>query len=173
MAEDLNRFLINSMDRQSHLTVLAVLYDPRTGQAEFLNAGHPPIMISKPNGEVRELNFGQNPPLGVLPTSPSIDTELLQPGELLFLYTDGLTEMYDADGKCSAWRGSNRRSAGFIRPMRSFRCPNCAISFRRRLDEIRGHSPVTDDRTFLLAQAMKELVMVYSQTLGFFTGFGL
>jgi serine phosphatase RsbU (regulator of sigma subunit) len=154
MAEGLNRFLINSMDRQSHLTVLAVLFDPSTGHAEYLNAGHPPILVARPDGEVRELNWGCNPPLGVLPTSPQIDAADLQPGELLFLYTDGLSEMYDAAGKMLGVQGVKSRlgelySADSAAPLAQLR-----DRLSQKLDEIRGPSPATDDRTFLLARRM-------------------
>jgi serine phosphatase RsbU (regulator of sigma subunit)/pSer/pThr/pTyr-binding forkhead associated (FHA) protein len=154
MAQGLNRFLINSMDRQSHLTVLAVLFDPRTGHAEYLNAGHPPILIVRPDGEVRELNWGCNPPLGVLPTSPVIDAADLQPAELLFLYTDGVSEMYDAAGKMLGVQGVKSRlgelySANSGAPLAQLR-----DRLSQKLDEIRGPSPATDDRTFLLARRL-------------------
>jgi serine phosphatase RsbU (regulator of sigma subunit) len=154
MAQGLNRFLINSMDRQSHLTVLAVLFDPRTGHAEYLNAGHPPILVVRPDGEVRELNWGCNPPLGVLPTSPLIDADDLQPAELLFLYTDGLTEMYDAAGKMLGLQGVKSRLGELYSANSSAPLAQLRDRLSQKLDEIRGSSPVTDDRTFLLARRL-------------------
>jgi sigma-B regulation protein RsbU (phosphoserine phosphatase) len=154
MAEDLNHFLINSMDRQSHLTVLAVRFDPRSGQMEYLNAGHPPIMVSNRRGDVRELNFGHNPPLGVLPTSPTIDTDALGAGELLFLYTDGLTEMYDADGKMLGIAGVKMRIGELYSTNAGLPLAQLRDKLSDQLDEIRGESPATDDRTFLLARRL-------------------
>ena len=154
MAEDLNRFLINSMDRQSHLTALAVRFDPRTGQTEYLNAGHPPIMVCNRDGDVRELNFGHNPPLGVLPTSPTIDTDALGAGELLFLYTDGLTEMYDADGKMLGIAGVKMRIGELYAANAELPLAQLRDKLSSQLDEIRGPSPATDDRTFLLARRL-------------------
>ncbi|MGD0138297.1 MAG: SpoIIE family protein phosphatase [Tepidisphaeraceae bacterium] len=154
MAQGLNRFLINSMDRQSHLTVLAVLFDPRTGHAEYLNAGHPPILVVRPDGEVRELNWGSNPPLGVLPTSPLIDADDLQPAELLFLYTDGLTEMYDAAGKMLGVQGVKSRLGELYSANSSAPLAQLRDRLSQKLDEIRGPSPATDDRTFLLARRL-------------------
>ena len=131
MAQGLNRFLINSMDRQSHLTVLAVLFDPLTGHMEYLNAGHPPILVAAPDGQVRELNWGYNPPLGVLPTSPQIDTAELRPGELLFLYTDGLSEMYDAAGKMLGVDGVKiQLGEALFGQLKSFPRPTARSSFR-------------------------------------------
>jgi serine phosphatase RsbU (regulator of sigma subunit) len=154
MAQELNRFLINSMDRQSHLTVLAVLFDPRTGHAEYLNAGHPPILVVHPDGQVRELNWGCNPPLGVLPTSPLIDAADLQPGELLFLYTDGLSEMYDAAGKMLGIGGVKSSLGQLYSANSGLSLAQLRDRLSQKLDDIRGPSPVTDDRTFLLARRL-------------------
>jgi serine phosphatase RsbU (regulator of sigma subunit) len=152
MAEGLNRFLIESMDRQSFLTLLAVLFDPRTGRAQCLNAGHPPILIIDPAGEVRELPWGQNPPLGVLPTSPSIDFADLAPGELLFLYTDGLSEMQDADGKMLNVEGVKAQIVSLYAANPKIALAQLRDRLSQTLDKIRGSSPVLDDRTFLLAR---------------------
>lgn len=156
MAQDLNRFLINSMDRQSHLTALAVLFDPRSGHMEYLNAGHPPILILRPDGDVRELLYGHNPPLGVVPTSPTIETDTLEPGELLFLYTDGLTEMYDAAGVMLGMPGVRTEARELYEKNADLPLSILRDKLSSRLDEIRGASPVTDDRTFLLARRVDE-----------------
>jgi serine phosphatase RsbU (regulator of sigma subunit) len=154
MAQDLNQFLINSMDRQSHLTLLAVLFDPATGSAEYLNAGHPPILIASQGGEIRELNFGSNPPLGVLPTSPVIDAADLKPGELLFLYTDGVTEMYDAEGKMLGVEGVKNQIASLYATNPEIPLSQLRDELTKKLNEMRGASPITDDRTFLLARRL-------------------
>jgi serine phosphatase RsbU (regulator of sigma subunit) len=152
MAERLNAFLIESMDRQSHLTALAVLFDPRSGRADYFNAGHPPMLIGQPDGQVRTMDFAKNPPLGVLPTSPTIDSTALQAGEVLLLYTDGLSEMYDAGGKMIGVEGVTALFSELYAADHSLALAELRDRMSRRLDEIRGDSPITDDRTFLLAR---------------------
>ncbi|HEX4054464.1 MAG TPA: SpoIIE family protein phosphatase [Tepidisphaeraceae bacterium] len=154
LAQGLNRFLIESMDRQSYLTVLAVLFDPRTGRAQCLNAGHPPMFIINPTGKLRELTWGHNPPLGVLATSPLIDFAELHPGELLFMYTDGLTEMYDADGKMLYVAGVKSHIAALYAAHADLPLDALRDKLSQTLDQIRGASPITDDRTFLLARRL-------------------
>ncbi len=154
LAEGLNRFLIESMDRQSYLTVLAVLFDPRTGRAQCLNAGHPPMFIINRTGEVRELTWGHNPPLGVLATSPLIDFAELNPGELLFMYTDGLSEMYDAAGKMLSVAGVKSQVAALYAADPDLPLAALRDKLSQTLDQIRRDSPVTDDRTFLLARRL-------------------
>jgi sigma-B regulation protein RsbU (phosphoserine phosphatase) len=154
IAERLNHFFINSMDRQSHLTVLAVLFNPQTGQAEYLNAGHPPVLVVSPDGTVRDLKFGHNPPLGILPTSPEIEPAELGAGELLFLYTDGLSEMYDGEGKMIGIDGVKSIIGTLYGGEHSISLPQLRDRISAKLDEVRGSSQITDDRTFLLARRL-------------------
>jgi sigma-B regulation protein RsbU (phosphoserine phosphatase) len=152
LAQSLNRLLIESMDRQSYLTVLAALFDPKTGRVQCLNAGHPPMLIIDRAGEVRELTWGHNPPLGVLPTSPLIDFAQLEPTELLFLYTDGLSEMQDSTGKMLNVEGVKSQIAALYAANPEISLSQLGEELSQSLDQIRGVSPVTDDRTFLLAR---------------------
>ncbi len=154
LAQSLNRLLIESMDRQSYLTVLAAIFDPKTGRVQCLNAGHPPMLVIDPTGEVRELTWGHNPPLGVLPTSPLIDFTQLEPSELLFLYTDGLSEMQDSTGKMLNVEGVKSHIAKLYAISPTEPLSKLSKQLSQSLDQIRGVSPVTDDRTFLLARRL-------------------
>jgi phosphoserine phosphatase RsbU/P len=154
IAQGLNRFLIESMDRQSFLTLLAVLFDPRTGHAQYLNAGHPPMFIIAPDGKAREMASEHNTPLGVLATSPVIDFAELHPGELLFMYTDGLSEMHDSCGKMLQIDGVRSHIASLYSAQPGLPLTQLRDHLSERLDQLRGPSPVTDDRTFLLARRL-------------------
>jgi serine phosphatase RsbU (regulator of sigma subunit)/PAS domain-containing protein len=55
------------------------------------SAGHPSAMVVSPDGRVRALQGGGFP-LGIFPEAePAIQQLTLEPGDVLFLYTDGLT----------------------------------------------------------------------------------
>jgi serine phosphatase RsbU (regulator of sigma subunit)/anti-sigma regulatory factor (Ser/Thr protein kinase) len=60
---------------------------------EYTNAGHPPALLRRPDGETVWLEDARAFPIGVEAgaTCPSATVEL-EPGTLLFLYTDGLVE---------------------------------------------------------------------------------
>ena len=61
-------------------------------------AGHPPPLVARPDGDVRELEAG-GLPLGVLPAERYDEEELeLEPGDALVLYTDGISERRDGAG---------------------------------------------------------------------------
>jgi len=71
----------------------------RNGNFLFVNAGHPPPLIVRPDGEVRRLRDG-GPVLGPIPNSTyERGFARLRPGDTLVLYTDGIVETEgSADG---------------------------------------------------------------------------
>ena len=61
------------------------------------SAGHPGPVLLRPDGRTQVLNGG-GLPLGIFPDAEPATQEVdLEPGDLLFLYTDGLTSAYGPD----------------------------------------------------------------------------
>lgn len=82
------------------VTALYMVLDTVTGTIRFANAGHPtPLHISHAQNQVRLLGAGseQRPPpfaLGVVKDSVyPTESDHVKPGDLLFLYTDGLCDL--------------------------------------------------------------------------------
>ncbi len=80
------------------VTVLYAELEEATGAVNFVNAGHcEPIVTA--NGKAEVLHRTGNPPLGVIPARKFIERSFtLAPGEMLFLYTDGVTEACNRAG---------------------------------------------------------------------------
>lgn len=75
------------------VTVFYGIYDLQTGHITFTNAGHNPPYILKANGTVEALQAPCNLVLGAVPGVPfTLNTLELEPGDTLFMYTDGVTE---------------------------------------------------------------------------------
>lgn len=75
------------------VTVFYGIYDLQTGHITFTNAGHNPPYILKANGTVEALQAPCNLVLGAVPGVPfTCNTLELEPGDTLFMYTDGVTE---------------------------------------------------------------------------------
>jgi len=152
LARSLNQFLLESMDRQSFVTMIGALFDPRTGKAQCVNAGHPPMLIVSADGSVQQTRYGHNPPLGVMPLDVELDWIELQPGQLLAMFTDGLSELRDTHGKMLGLDGIEQRLSALYRAAPQAPLNDLCDQLNRALDEIRGPVPATDDRTFLLAR---------------------
>jgi phosphoserine phosphatase RsbU/P len=148
----LNQYLLESMQLQSFVTLVGVMLDPRSGQALCVNAGHPPMLIVDPAGKVTELRYGHNPPLGVMPMTVELDSAELKSGDLLVLYTDGLSELRDIRGKMLGLDGIKSNVASLYSANPNIPLTDLCNQLNAKLDEIRGAGAATDDRSFLLAR---------------------
>jgi phosphoserine phosphatase RsbU/P len=80
------------------ITFILVLLDPSNGEIEYTNAGHNPGILLKTDKSMSELS-SHGLPLALFPGKPYSSSKFtLGPGELLFLYTDGVTEANSPDG---------------------------------------------------------------------------
>jgi len=83
------------------LTMICLLINKQANTVQYSSAGHLPLLLRKAVGEAPEILKGaQSPPLGLTPdTSFFLNTARLDPGDALFLYTDGVVEARDKRGK--------------------------------------------------------------------------
>jgi hypothetical protein len=82
------------------VTALIAELDLDTGRLAWISAGHPPPLLLRDTGQTRTLDARPAPPLGVDHSGePPAPTEaVLEPGDRLLAYTDGLTEARGPDG---------------------------------------------------------------------------
>jgi serine phosphatase RsbU (regulator of sigma subunit)/signal transduction protein with GAF and PtsI domain len=82
------------------VTVFYIILQPASGAVRYVNAGHiPPLLVRAADGSVEELRTN-GIALGVLPGVEFEErTASLDPGDVLILYTDGVTEATDAEGQ--------------------------------------------------------------------------
>ncbi len=92
VARLLNRALVRTGDRRAFMTLCYGVLDPPSGRLDLVLAGHPFPLLRRAGGAVEELGSG-GLPLGM---RAEVDVErisvVLEPGDLLVLYTDGLPE---------------------------------------------------------------------------------
>ncbi|HYH46701.1 MAG TPA: SpoIIE family protein phosphatase, partial [Thermoanaerobaculia bacterium] len=90
--ERLNRHICDSSTSNKFITLLLAELDPETGGLVYLNAGHNPALLLRGDGKVDHLGPG-GVPLGLIPAARYLaKTALLHPGDLLCIYSDGITE---------------------------------------------------------------------------------
>ena len=87
-----NDLLVQSTDTHMFATFYYGVLDRRDGTFTGVNAGHNPPLLCRADGTVEELGAG-GLILGMLPEQSYIQQTLtLDPGDMLVLYTDGITE---------------------------------------------------------------------------------
>ncbi len=95
----LNRQLARSTAADRYATFLFGVLDAHRGRFTYANAGHNYPILRTPNGEVRTL-AGSDVVLGVVEEARYRDLKVsLEPGSVLLLYTDGVTEVFNPDGE--------------------------------------------------------------------------
>ena len=93
-----NTMMCHDTDPSEFITLLYGVIDARNHRFTYCNAGHPPAMLLR-NGKVTELPGG-NMVLGVNPDEEFTQSFVeLQSGDVLLLYTDGLTEAMDFENR--------------------------------------------------------------------------
>ncbi len=97
IARRLNAYLVTATEDNRFATMAVVQMAP-DGSFTALHAGHCPSLLRRANGTVETIG-SSGLPLGIVgdpPYRPAVGH--LDPGDLIVLYTDGLTEAVDAGG---------------------------------------------------------------------------
>ena len=97
MVNRLNRHVFESSAAHKFITMIAAELEPREGALTCLNAGHNPGLLLRASGTIEHLEPGGSP-IGMLPDG-AFESERLQLGigDLLCLYSDGITEAVGLD----------------------------------------------------------------------------
>ena len=99
IARRINDTVSEKNDQMIFVTMFLAAVDLKTGVMEYCNCGHnAPVLVS--NGSVGMLKVDSNVALGIMGDwEYSLQELTLSPDDVLFLYTDGLTEATRADGE--------------------------------------------------------------------------
>lgn len=94
---ELNQDICRDNEAGMFVTVFYGVVDLRTGELEYSSGGHNPPYVLSRNGTVAALPLTKSMALGVMEHAVYHARQYaLQPGEGLFLYTDGVTEAMDS-----------------------------------------------------------------------------
>jgi len=129
------------------VTVFCGIFDTRTGVISYANGGHnPPLVLRKGKG-AEFLRGGHGPALGVLDNAEFVMEKLsLEPGDALYLYTDGVTEACNENDELY----SDERLLNFLS---GHTAQSLNGLIENTLQEIRlfeGKMPQSDDITLLV-----------------------
>ncbi len=98
LCERVSRRLFMKTPPERYVTAIITALDPGTGRFAYTNAGHNPGLLVRADGTVQRLE-ANGLPLGLFPVVEYDKVEItLGPGDLVLLYTDGITEAANPKG---------------------------------------------------------------------------
>lgn len=148
----LNAVLMQGGRDDRFVTFVAVIFDLKTYQATLVNAGHMPPLLRRPGRpgveEVGDAVVGL--PLGVRDRPYEQMTFALEPGDLLLLYTDGITEaMAPLKGADHRELFGIERLDNLLLDCRASSAGECISRIRAALAAFSENTPPTDDQTLI------------------------
>jgi sigma-B regulation protein RsbU (phosphoserine phosphatase) len=146
LAFQLSKMLARHTDGRRFVTAFLALLDPRTGTLTYTNAGHNPALFIQADGTVWNLE-AQGLPLAMLPGNPYAEATLdLAAGDLLVVYTDGITEAADPQDEEFGLEALTRLVVARRRePLEAL-----DAALLGELDRFTQGAPYLDDRTLLM-----------------------
>jgi sigma-B regulation protein RsbU (phosphoserine phosphatase) len=95
-----NRRILKDTDANQFVAVFCGTLDPATGTLAYCNAGHvPPYLLSTQSDDAVQTLLRTGPPLGILEDETwEQGVVQLAPGDVLVLYTDGITDAENGKG---------------------------------------------------------------------------
>jgi hypothetical protein len=148
-AQSIDDVVSRTFPRSDFVTGVIAEVDVASGRLRYVNAGHPPPLLLREGRVVKELGGGRRMPFGLDGGGLTVGEEILQPGDWLALYSDGITEARDAAG---AWFGERRLAEFLTRAIAAGQPP--AETVRRLTAAVLKHQGglLQDDATVLLAR---------------------
>ncbi len=145
-----NRYILNDVRSDLFVTLVFMRWYPLTGLIEYANAGHNPPLLFRhdPHGgpEVAPL-IGSGIALGVLEAiNPIIFTETLQPGDVLLMYTDGITDALNIHNE----EFGMARLYSVLQANASKSAQEIVNTLMQAVDDFAGDEPPFDDQTLLV-----------------------
>ncbi|MGH7971246.1 MAG: SpoIIE family protein phosphatase, partial [Limisphaerales bacterium] len=128
------------------VTVLALVLDIQSGEVQVCNAGHFPPLICNHAGKVTPLTAPPQRVLGFAPDSIyRVSKGRLDPGEVLLLYTDGVTEAANPREELFA----ETRLRACYRKLRKKKLPEMIAGIHGEIASHACGQPQSDDITLL------------------------
>lgn len=143
---EVNRELCIENEATMFVTVFCGILNFRTGEVLYSNAGHNPPLLLRAGGKPEWLALPHGIFLGVFEDSRYGDrTLVLQPGDTLFLYTDGVTEAMNSEGKAF----SDKRLYGLLENRTGASPESLVQDVVRSVQGFTATAPQWDDITML------------------------
>ncbi|MGZ5890622.1 MAG: PP2C family protein-serine/threonine phosphatase, partial [Hyphomicrobium sp.] len=146
IADAVNRELCQNNDERMFVTLFLGFLDTRTGVLGYINAGHPMPHLLRVSGVVEQIDGKPEVPLAVRLGKVYQDrTVILQPGDVIFVYSDGVIEAMNA---AQEFYGNDRLESD-LRVVSNLTPEEMVHLVKMRVDAFTGEAAKADDVTML------------------------
>jgi serine phosphatase RsbU (regulator of sigma subunit) len=146
----LNKATCATCPSNRFITFFFSVLDAASGDLRFANAGHNPPILLRASGEAQMLEGG-GPVLGVISIAPySEESSNLGSGDLLVLYSDGVTEANNPDFD----EFGEERFIRVLSENRAHTAREIVDAVTAALKEFTAGAPQADDITLLVAKRL-------------------
>jgi len=146
-----NYLLWESVERNQFVTAFHGILDASNKTLSYSNAGHNPPLLIKADGATRFIDHGEQP-LGMFQRTRYHQYHLLlQPGDILVLYTDGATEAESPAGE----EFGRERLTEAVKKYNDKPAREMIASLQMEILEWTGGAGATDDVTFFVIRALR------------------
>jgi sigma-B regulation protein RsbU (phosphoserine phosphatase) len=146
-----NYLLWESIERNQFVTAFYGILDASNQALSYSNAGHNPPLLIDSSGQTRFITSGEQP-LGMFRDTRYHEYyHSFQPGEILVLYTDGVTEAQNDAGE----EFGRERLAEAVKDNSSLSARELIGRLHRQVLEWTGGVGSNDDATFFIIKALK------------------
>ena len=143
----LNRVMLENSPPNKYITVFYGELDPQSHVFEYVNAGHNPAVHLTPTGH--SFLSASGPVVGILASAKYCSKQItLEPNDLLFLYTDGITESQGPDEEEFGEEGV----LNFLMEHRNVSVEDMSASLQNRIREFTSNAPMADDSTLIFVR---------------------
>jgi sigma-B regulation protein RsbU (phosphoserine phosphatase) len=148
----LNRLLAADHKGDRFMTMHLSIIDPRSRRLRWVSAGHDPAIIFDAATDRFEEAGEGGMPLGIIDEAAYVEetSDPLQPGQIVFIGTDGVWEMPDVKGEPFG----KERLRDVIRSTSAETAATIAQAIRDRLAAFRGDARQVDDVTFVVIKML-------------------
>lgn len=145
----INRIFCRDCDPSRFSTLVYAELTQGSGLLRILNAGHPPPVVARAAGV--EVMSPEALPIGMLPDANYVEQRLeLEPGDLVLLYSDGLTEARDREGVFFG----EERLYDLLPALRKMTVEEAGAHVVEQVDRFIGGARASDDLSLILLQRL-------------------
>ncbi len=148
LMKSVNKLFFENSPEDRYATMFICVYDDSSRSLEYANCGHNPPLLFRKNGAIEHLTT-TGTVVGLFADWECETREIvLQPGDLLVIYTDGVTEANDADLR----EFGEARLVSTVRACQSAPPQDILAAIERAVQIFDNDNP-SDDLTLVVARA--------------------